>query len=663
MKLLSKFLVFTLFMFFSVLTVSASNEGYITARGGLTIRTGPGTNYARIDTMPSGTRFTINSEQPSGNGCADVWYNINFYGGVGYICSTHAKKYEFYDETTSEETESEEFESQAFLEELHKFPESYKKYIITLHKKYPNATFVAKTSPLNWKDMISAEANSLGKSLVQITDSNHDGWKHINSYNVASNSYANTYPGGGATWYAASPELVAYYMDPRNFLNEVFIFMFESNAYNSNIQTEDGVKNLISGTFMDSTNQFYNTYILENGVSYSSAIMQAASESGISPYVLAARIKQELGMNGNTIISGTVPGYEGLYNYYNIGATGSADAAAIIANGLSYARSRGWSSRIAAIVGGAKIIGSSYKGTQYSQKWDVIDAPFYSMQYMQNIQAPANETVSVYDTYAASNSLQSAFVFEIPVFQNMPEKLSEMPNCNTTINYLSDIKINGASLSDFNTFIEEYTTYVPAGTTVIKLDASTKDSRSTITGLGNIELTGDETVVEIKVTAPSGNVRVYKVKVVKSKDIEISASEIVNQLGLKSDGAFISGFTNNITTDSIKSKINSISSTAIVKIVDKNGNEKTGTFVTGDKIIVTSGDDTVSHEVLVYGDLNGDGAITILDLLMTQKKLLGALTLNGVYERASDVDKDGSVTIRDLLIIQKYLLGTYNIEQ
>ena len=452
-------------------------------------------------------------------------------------------------------------------------------------------------------------------------------------------------------------------MDPRNFLNEVFIFMFESNAYNENIQTEDGVKSLISGTFMDSTNQFYNTYILENGVSYSSAIMQAAVESGISPYVLAARIKQELGVNGNTIISGTVPGYEGVYNYYNIGATGSADAGTIIANGLSYGRARGWTSRLAAIVGGAKIIGSSYKGTQYTQKWDVLEAPFYSMQYMQNIQAPASETVSVYDTYAASNSLQSAFVFEIPVFQNMPENLSDMPNCNTTINYLSDIKINGESLSGFNTFIEEYTTYVSSGTSVIKLDASAKDSRSSITGLGNIELTSDEITVEIKVTSPSGNVRTYRVKVIKSKDVEIGASEIVNQLGLKSDGTYISGITNDITTDSIKTKVGSISSTAIVKTVDKNGTEKTGTFVTGDKIIITSGNNTVSHEILIYGDLNGDGAITILDLLMTQKNLLGSLTLTGVYEKSADVDKDGSVTIRDLLIVQKFLLGTYNIEQ
>ena len=97
MKILNKLLFLFLIMFCSISVVSASSEGYVTARGGLTIRTGPSTGYARIDTLHPGTRFKINSEHGSGNGCSDTWYNVNFYGGSGYICSTYTKKYEFYD--------------------------------------------------------------------------------------------------------------------------------------------------------------------------------------------------------------------------------------------------------------------------------------------------------------------------------------------------------------------------------------------------------------------------------------------------------------------------------------------------------------------------------------------------------------------------------------
>ena len=57
--------------------------------------------------------------------------------------------------------------------------------------------------------------------------------------------------------------------------------------------------------------------------------MNAASKSGVNPYVLAAMILQEQGTNGTgKCISGTVAGYQGYYNFFNIEAyqSGSMDA-------------------------------------------------------------------------------------------------------------------------------------------------------------------------------------------------------------------------------------------------------------------------------------------------------------------------------------------------
>lgn len=651
MKKITKILFAFLICFCLINHVSAQ-EGYITAKGGLAVRSGTNTSSSVIERMPSGVRFTILEKTDSTSNCGTNWYKISFYGGTGYVCGSYIGIYEFPDNIDDD-----------FEETLNQFPESYRKYLIALHEKYPNAKFVAKNSSLNWNDILTNEADSLGKSLIQITDGNHDGWKHINSYDANTGTFNTNYSGGGANWYAASKDIVAYYIDPRNFLNDVFIFMFESNAYDSNIQNEDGVKNLISGTFMDSSNINFNTYSLADDISYENAIMQAAEKSGISPYVLAARIKQEIGVNGNTIISGTVPGYEGYYNYYNIGATGSSDAATIIANGLNYAKARGWNTRLSAIIGGAQIIGSNYKGTQYTQKWDLIDAPYYSMQYMQNIQAPATETVSVYDTYDANGSLQSNFTFEIPVFQNMPDNPAEMPSNSTQVNYLSDLKINGTTISGFSSYIEEYTYYVSKNTEAVKLDATVKDSTSSITGLGNFTLTDDTTIAEIKVTSQSGSTRSYKITIIKSVDVQVTASDIVNQLDLKNDGSYISGINNDITTDSVKNKVKEINSSATVKITDKDGNEKNGNFSTGDRIIISINDTTVSEDVIIYGDVNGDSSISILDLLYIQKHLLNSISLNGAYLKASDINKDGSVTILDLLYVQKYLLGSYTITQ
>lgn len=108
---------------------------------------------------------------------------------------------------------------------------------------------------------------------------------------------------------------------------------------------------------------------------YAYLIMNAGVYSGVSPYHLAARIKQEVGpFVTHKSISGDVLGYEGLYNFYNIGATSSIEPLGAIKNGLKYARNgKGnlsaeemqnqfipWNTPERAINGGGVFIGSSY---------------------------------------------------------------------------------------------------------------------------------------------------------------------------------------------------------------------------------------------------------------------------------------------------------------
>lgn len=85
-----------------------------------------------------------------------------------------------------------------------------------------------------------------------------------------------------------------------------------------------------------------------------------------------------------------------------------------------------------------------------------------------------------------------------------------------------------------------------------------------------------------------------------------------------------------------------------------------GTVVTGDLLKDSKGN---SYSVVIYGDLNCDGAINLQDLLREQKYLLGINSLSGAALEAADVSGDGSVTIADLLKIQKHLLGINTISQ
>ena len=67
-------------------------------------------------------------------------------------------------------------------------------------------------------------------------------------------------------------------------------------------------------------------YVASDGtnktISYAETFLLAGVYSGVSPYHLASRVKQEVAGAGRfaSSVTGTVPGFEGYYNFYNIGA-------------------------------------------------------------------------------------------------------------------------------------------------------------------------------------------------------------------------------------------------------------------------------------------------------------------------------------------------------
>lgn len=161
---------------------------------------------------------------------------------------------------------------------------------------------------------------------------------------------------------------------------------------------------------------------------YSEIIMKAAEESGISPYSIAIKIIQEVGRKGSSSVSGTYPGYEGYYNFFNIGAYDSGNA---IENGLKYAKEKGWNSPYISIIEGSKYMADSYIGvgqnTAYFYKFDVVDdekTGTFWHQYMTNVQDPSSQAKNLYNTYATNNMLDLSLNFIIPVFNDMPNVCS-----------------------------------------------------------------------------------------------------------------------------------------------------------------------------------------------------------------------------------------------
>jgi len=307
-----------------------------------------------------------------------------------------------------------------------KYP-GYKERLISLKKENPNWKFTIYYTGLDWKKVLYNETKGLhSRSLVQGKDGE---W-------LCEICGTKVYDSGG--WMCASEKAVAYLMDTRNYLTENYIFQFEELSYSPDTYTIAGIEKVLNGTFMyqKSISKYYNNSEYED-ITFSEAIMNAANSSGVSPYYLAARIRQEVGVNGSDSIYGTYKGYEGIYNFYNIGANSGEDP---IGNGLKYASNETmgkyllpWNDPAKAIKGGAIWIAANYiavgQDTLYFQKYDVVNngTELYNHQYMQNIFAARSEGITTYNTYKSIGLLDNNYNFIIPVYENMPTQISLEP--------------------------------------------------------------------------------------------------------------------------------------------------------------------------------------------------------------------------------------------
>jgi len=410
------------------------------------------------------------------------------------------------------------------------FPESYKPYLRQLHEKYPSWKFHAYQTGLSWDTVIAKEAK-IGRNLIPI--SKNIAWKSVvpGAYNWATDNFTIF---DGTTWVCASEDAIRYYMDPRNFLTETGIYQFELLSYNKDIQNVKGVQEILSGTPMEGSKGY--SYKNENGknetLTYTQTFIKAAELSGVSPYHLASRTRQEVVVSSSSFsgsATGKYSGYEGYYNFYNIGANDSAGGGAI-ANGLTYAKKTDstyllpWTSPYRSIVGGALYIGKAYIGkgqdTLYLQKFNVTPNSTYNHQYMTNVEAAFSEGQRIAEAYKSMSGMP--IVFSIPVYEDMPEKACAAPqDGKNPNNWLSKLNIKNYSLTPtFQIEDEEDTVYsliVDNEVDSIKINTQTVSALATVEGDGKQKLEEGENMLTVTVTAENGDTRDYTINVLRKE--------------------------------------------------------------------------------------------------------------------------------------------------
>ena len=614
-----------------------------------------------------GEKVKINSVS-EGSGNCGYFYNItDSKGNSGYVCGY------FVNTTKLSSTAMNYYNTKESLDSYYTtltnkgFPESYLPYLAEIHARHPNWIFDAEIINLDFDDVIEGES-AYGRNLLEgAYFSQNYRSMGINTYDILNDTFYQ-YP-TEAGWYDASTEAIAYYMDPRTYLNEKYIFAFESLNFNSAHTSQIIQKILSSQTFWPKVYQGYDGNIYED-------IITATQQVDISAVHIASRIKQEISGISETDprLGGTFnyngQSYSGYYNFFNIGVYGDNK----IVKGMIYAKDHGWDSPFDAVYGGALFIRSGYidvnQDTMYYQKFDVSTTNgHYTNQYMQNLAAPVQETNTTYNTYVNNFSeyLNTAIKFTIPVYENMSNYAVVAPSIGNPNNYLKNITIDGSTISNFSYDDFSYDIKVPGKVNSIKIGATTINGNATVKGTGDIPINEKQTTITLTVTSESGRSRDYVINVTKDEVEEgetVELSYILDNIGIKYNDEFIHGISENTDVKSLINNVSKVNTYASATIKDKDGNSKTsGVFKTGDKITISNSKDSIELPVVIYGDVNGDGVINIFDATNALSEYYGYIKLSGVNKISADVNKDGKTNIFDATNILSHYYKYITIEQ
>lgn len=532
------------------------------------------------------------------------------------------------------------------------FPESYQKKLAYLKYNHPNWQFKAYYTGIDWSELTSNSAeNKCLKNTV------------YKSALVDPLTLCVCGRNGDPGYYCASAKMVNYYLDPRNFMDESMVFQFLDLA------NSEGVTRTIVASATA------NTYLYQ----YVDDIMAAASEAGINPLHIVATIFQELGREGTPrAISGTVPGYEGLYNFYNYGAT---DGSGAVERGLAEAGRQGWTSpRYALIDGAKKVLKNGYiaagQTTKYFYKFDVVGNEiltesmgqrtysinqFYGHQYMTNLRDPSSQAGSLYDIYAGAGILEGQLTFLIPVYNNMPNDSVPVPTSLTanqqSLYYINSMKIGGISFRTSPSLNATSLGSVYKNTIVELLNNQGEWSKVRIVRATSY-IPGEKRwnsenlegyVATSYLKSVTEDIPDYRNQVDMGDNGTIpTPNPNVGKADFKVDGENLV-MTPATTVKNIKEKY----AGAVVKKAD--GTDISGTedsIGTGMTITI----DGKTYVAVKLGDANGDGKVKASDYVIIKNYIMYGLNLESAQQKAADVNKDGMIKASDYVLIKNYIM-------
>ena len=187
----------------------------------------------------------------------------------------------------------------------------------------------------------------------------------------------------------------------------------------------------------------------------------------------------------------------------------------------------------------------------------------------------------------------------------------------------------------------------------VVVQASPSSRLASVAGDGWHALAIGENDVDIVVTAGDGTTRTYRLVLDRRPPSAESATFVV-------DGAnsLLKGLAPGTTAAAVASGVTAVGGTVGLFLPD--GSPAPGTALAGTGMILrVSIGSTVYQELrlIVFGDLDGDGKVGAMDLLLQKRRILGLAALGPYPALAADVDSSGSISASDVLLLKRHILG------
>ena len=218
---------------------------------------------------------------------------------------------------------------------------------------------------------------------------------------------------------------------------------------------------------------------------------------------------------------------------------------------------------------------------------------------------------------------------------------------NEVIDSLTELKIDFGSLKVTKDKIvpgeiKEYTEFmknIKSDNLGVKLYKGT-----TLITEGNIE----EGMTLKVISSEYGEIMTYTIT---KEYVDVSKLEI-------DEKNYIKKYNVGTTYEEIRKEIDTSGS---VKFIDNTGKELENSDIirTGSKVVIELSTETKEYTIVVYGDINGDGKITMSDLVKSANYLIDETIISeDCYKEAIDVTKDGKVRMSDIIKLSNILIGS-----